>query len=106
MFTSHRTIINATNDVANSMYGVGELGSLRLDYLKLNLQLNDNLAPIQHFRGCECGVYRQYLRSIIEKNTFWRTHCRIYKSATVRNIHVFVLLLHIKNPMIGFTVKS
>ena len=76
------------------------------DYLKLNLQLNDNLAPIQHFRGCECGVYRQCLRSILEKNTFWRTHCRIYKSATIRNIHVFVLLLQIKNPMIGFTVKS
>ena len=40
------------------------------DYLKLNLQLNDNLAPIQHFRGCECGVYRQCLRSILEKNAF------------------------------------
>ena len=28
------------------------------------------------------------------------------KSATIRNIHVFVLQLQIKDPMIGFAVKS
>ena len=92
---------------ANFMYGVSELGSLRLglQYSKPNLQLNDNLAPIEHIRGCECGVYRRCLRSIFE-NTFWRTHCRIYKFDHYSKIHVFVLLLQIKDPMIGFAVKS
>ena len=71
----------------------------------MNLQLNDNLAPIEHFRGCECGVYRRCLRSISRRTLLGELTVEYINSATIRNIHVFVLLLQIKDPMIGFAVK-
>ena len=73
------------------------------DNLKLNLQLNDNLAPTEHFRGCECGVSAFNFR---EGTLLGELTVEYMKSATIRNIFVFVLLLQIKDPMIGFAVKS
>ena len=41
-----------------------------------------------------------------ERTLFGELTVEYINSAAIRNIHVFVLLLQIKDPMVGFAVKS